>query len=255
MSIWTYLANSRTHLRERFQLPSVCPLCYGRAYRGEVCLACWQDLYADHHSAQERCQYCQVSLLKHEINPVHDKVCQACHEHKLAVSRIYYGFDYLLPIDSLILRFKNARQQTLGYPLAKLVYQRLLSEQSRDFPWPQPPLLIPIPSSKAALKRRGYNPATEFAKSFAKLVHAPLELKVLHREESQTQQKSLSRQARLLASAHSYYCAYRLDRPHVVLIDDIMTSGSTLDSAARALLAAGVQQVDALVIARARHHY
>ena len=82
-----------------------------------------------------------------------------------------------------------------------------------------------------------------------------MELKVLHREESQTQQKSLSRQARLLASAHSYYCAYRLDRPHVVLIDDIMTSGSTLDSAARALLAAGVQQVDALVIARARHHY
>lgn len=255
MSIRTYLTNSRSSIHKHFQLPSVCPLCYGRAYGGEVCSPCQHDLFASLSPEQVRCQYCQVSLLKHEINLAHDKVCQDCHEHKLALNKIYMGFDYLLPIDSLILRFKNAHQQSLCHPLAKLVYQRLLRDQTLGFPWSQPPLLIPIPSSQAALKRRGYNPATEFAKSFAKLARAPLELKALHREESQIQQKSLSRQARLLASAHSYYCAYRLDCPHVVLIDDIMTSGSTLDSAARALLAAGAKQVDALVIARARHHY
>ena len=251
----------------RQSIPSVCPLCLGSAYGGQVCHPCWQDLYASVQRNTQRCQYCQVSLVNSRANqhlsPEFTRpnsprapICQDCHEHRLALDKIYFGFDYELPIDSLILRFKNARQQGLSHALANLVYQRLVTANELDFRLlSSPPLFIPIPSSHAALKRRGYNPAAEFAKILAKKFQVPLELDVLRRQDSLSQQKSLSRQARLVASAQSYYCAYRLDYPHVILVDDIMTSGSTLDSAARALLAAGVQRVEAIVIARARHRY
>lgn len=251
----------------RQSIPSVCPLCLGSAHGSQVCHPCWQDLYASVQHNTQRCQYCQASLVNSQANKhlrpesalsssPKAPICQDCHEHRLALDKIYFGFDYELPIDSLILRFKNARQQSLSHALANLVYQRLVQDKEIDFrQLSSPPLFIPIPSSHAALKRRGYNPAAEFAKSLAKKFQAPLALNVLHRQDSQNQQKSLSRQARLVASAQSYYCAYRLDYPHVILVDDIMTSGSTLDSAAKALFAAGVQRVEAIVIARARHRY
>lgn len=291
------------------QLPSLCPLCSGPARAGLICEPCRHDLYTSVRQVKSRCQYCHTALFSQpttETNAAsteqeadiaddlmsaedltgsdnlmssNDLTCPDCHEHRLILHTIYCGFDYELPIDSLILRFKNARQLHLSHTLADLVYQRF--EQDRLFnpklsPSANPrfnpkainklnepassgqataPLWIPIPSSRSAIKRRGYNPAAEFAKSLAKYYHAPLELNILHRQDSQLQQKSLSRQDRLIASSQKYYCAYRLDHPHVILVDDIMTSGSTLDSAARALLAAGVQRVDALVIARSLHHY
>lgn len=209
-----------------------------------MCKACRLDIHYTTEHIQHRCPKCQVALLS-------STQCQDCHEHKLILRHIDIGFDYHQPVDSLVLRFKNAHQQNLSHPLADLVYERLQSEQR--LPSDQAPL-IPIPSSQAAIKRRGYNPAAEFAKSLAKRLNSPLDLTILRRHPSQGQNKSLSRQARLAANAQLYYCAYRLDCSRAILMDDVMTSGSTLNSAARALLAAGVQTVDAIVIARATHH-
>ncbi len=63
-------------------------------------------------------------------------------------------------------------------------------------------------------------------------------------------QKSLHRHDRFLHSSQLYYAQRRLSIDRVILVDDILTTGSTLESAARALMSAGVKQVDAIVIAR-----
>lgn len=222
-----------------FLFTSLCPLCQSSAPIGQFCHTCQQDILASKYYTH-RCPHCQLALLPNNI-------CSNCHEHKLILSRIYTIFDYIPPMDKLVLQFKNASQTHLARPFAELLYRQLLEQQ--QLPTPDT-LMIPIPSSIKNLHKRGFNPATVFAKHLAKKLQCRLDLHILHRFDSQQIQKSLSRKDRFLHSSQLYYCVRRLDISHVVLIDDILTTGSTLDSAARALIAAGVKKVDAIVIAR-----
>ncbi|MDY3330690.1 MAG: phosphoribosyltransferase family protein [Pelistega sp.] len=112
-------------------------------------------------------------------------------------------------------------------------------------------LLVPISSSTEQLRKRNYNPAGVFAKALAKKLQCALDLSVLRRQSSTQLQKSLSRHDRFLHSSQLYYAHRRLSHnTSIVLVDDILTTGSTLESAARALISAGARQVDAIVIAR-----
>lgn len=220
-------------------LTSQCPLCHSEASIGRFCPTCQADILSSRFYAH-RCPHCQLALSENQH-------CPNCYEHRLILSHIYTAFDYIPPLDSLVLQFKNAQQPHLARPFAHLLYEQLQQKQqlpSRDA------ILIPIPSRTASLHKRGFNPATLFAKHLARILHCPLNLSVLRCHDSQQMQKALSRQNRFLHSSQLYYCAYRLDVPHVILVDDILTTGSTMDSAARALIAAGVRQVDAAVIAR-----
>lgn len=222
-----------------FLFTSQCPLCHSSAPLGCFCHTCQKDILTS-KSYAHRCPHCQLAL-----SP--GTYCENCYEHKLILSHIYTACDYIPPLDSLILQFKNASQTHLAHPFATLLYEQLLAQQRLPTPHT---LLIPIPSSLSSLRKRHFNPATLFAKSLAKKLHCHVDASLLHRYHSHQMQKNLTRHDRFLHSSRLYYCTRRLDLPKVILVDDILTTGSTLDSAARALLAAGVQQVEAMVIAR-----
>lgn len=224
-----------------FNLPftSQCPLCLADAPMGQFCRHCQDDIASSYLSAS-RCPHCQLALPQHGH-------CENCHQHALVLSNIYAAFDYIPPMDSLVLQYKNAHQPHLARCFASLLSQQLRKNQQLP---PLGTLMIPIPSSTSALQKRLFNPAVLFAKYLAKQLQCRLNLHILRRHDSHLAQKNLSRSQRFLHSSQLYYCAQRLDIPRVILIDDILTTGSTLDGAARALIAAGVQQVDAMVIAR-----
>jgi predicted amidophosphoribosyltransferase len=101
------------------------------------------------------------------------------------------------------------------------------------------------------LKQRGFNPAGELARSVSRRLELRLLRGVLRRShESVARQASLTRREREAAALDAYVCTRRLDGLRIALVDDVMTTGSTADAAARALLAAGAASVTVWVAAR-----
>lgn len=238
---------------------SACPMCEGRAHGGGLCQGCLDDVLATMHPSQPRCSRCALRLRTAQQD------CPDCERHRPALARTVAAFDYEAPADVLIARFKNERCYALAGLLADLILRGWIPNPRR---WkaeaaeekstaeisgasPAPLFLVPIPSSRASLRRRGFNPAGELARALALRTGLPLQRRWLQRVGLGPKQSTLGREARMRGAVGMYACPVRLPPCRIVLVDDVMTTGSTLDSAARALLAAGAQEITALVAARA----
>lgn len=226
-------------------LSTSCPLCGCTTHLTQFCAYCRDNILSQQRYPY-RCPDCLLALPSHSL-------CPNCHDHRLSLQRMYHLFDYVPPLDSLVLRFKNAKQPQLAKSFAHLFVDCWMSSHHEGIAIDG--LLIPIPSSRSQLQKRNYNPAGLFAKALAKKLQCDVDLTILRRHESAYLQKSLLRHDRFLHSSHLYYAQRRLSIDRVILVDDILTTGSTLESAARALISAGVKQVDAIVIARSANPF
>ena len=160
--------------------------------------------------------------------------------------------DYAYPWADLITRFKFKQSTGLAASFAQLMLATPWAQPALD----QADLLLPMPLSTARLKQRGFNQALELAKRL-KTSQAPclkLEAHVLQRVFDTPPQSSLSRSERLHNVRHAFAVnPQRLRDVHqkrVVLVDDVMTSGASLNAAAHALRIAGAAHVTGLVLAR-----
>ena len=113
-----------------------------------------------------------------------------------------------------------------------------------------PDQLIPVPLHPTRIRERGFNQATELARPIAKRLNIPLNLSVVQRRVATPPQSDLTRQERLKNIRNVFNVVKPVDG-HVVIIDDVMTTGSTVEELAKTLLRAGAEQVDVWVCARA----
>ena len=112
-----------------------------------------------------------------------------------------------------------------------------------------PDCIIPIPVPPSRLKKRGFNQAEELAARIARKTGIPLENGFLKRIKKTLPQKSLDPAARLKNLEPAFDCARLPPGIHtVLLIDDIYTTGSTMEACARALKSAGAEKVAFAVI-------
>ena len=225
---------------------SNCPVCDGAARAGLMCAACAQD--ALRQSAARRCPRCALRLGATQAGK-HGGLCVDCALHPPAFAQTVAAFDYADPFDALIGRYKGARRHVVASALAQALEQAVRVGPSA---WPLPiDAVVPIPASRASLAQRGFNPAGELARSVSRRLELRLLRGVLRRRhESAARQASLARREREAAALDAYVCARRLDGLRIALVDDVMTTGSTADAAARALLAAGAAGVAVWVAAR-----
>lgn len=147
---------------------------------------------------------------------------------------------------------KRAAARSIALCLAEAAFS-LAGEQKADCCriWD---MLLPVPASKAALRKRGFNHIGLISKSLAKLLQVPADLFTLYSAKERAAQAGL-----LLAdrpgNAENAFLARerRVKGKRILLIDDVITSGATAAAAAHALLDAQASSVDLLTFARSPH--
>lgn len=224
------------------QLPGRCQVC-GRWPAQPVCAPCLKRL----HTPPHRCNCC-ARPLQTDI-----PVCGACllQQPPAAVTQCVTALDYRYPWDGLIARWKFGGETGWSDLWAGL----MLADPAAQTLWRQCAFVVPVPMGPRGLARRGYNQAWELVKALQRHQPGPQSLaQGLVRLRETAEQHSLPRAERLRnlhgAMAAHPHAAVALVGTHVLLIDDVRTTGATLEAAAQALLAAGAGQVSALVLAR-----
>ena len=142
------------------------------------------------------------------------------------------------------LKYRNLR--ALAVPLAKLLQDYLITD-----PMPAE-VLVPVPLHQKRLRERGYNQSSLLARQLGKLANLPVVDDCLIRQRhAPPQARTATVEERQSNVTDAFACRdHRLRDKQVLLIDDVSTSGATLDACAAALKAAGATSVWGLVMAR-----
>lgn len=225
-------------------LPSACPLCGLAARGGDLCAGCAQDLSSPLND-RTRCQRCFESIVPSALAPN----CSRCELHPPGYASLVAAIDYAYPGDMLIQRFKEGARLAYAGMFARLLWGRFQASASGGQGNVSFSALVPIPSSQSALKRRGFNPAAELARELARLSGHPVQHGWLTRTRETTTQKTLKARARRDSVYGLYACSKAVPHVWVGVVDDVVTTGSTMDTAARALLSAGAAGVVGLAAA------
>nr|WP_246189295.1 ComF family protein [Pseudoxanthomonas kalamensis] len=214
-----------------------CLLCGEAGTDGrDLCRACARALPWNRHA----CLRCALPL------PADDSggVCGDCLRQPPPLDEVRAGFVYGFPFDRLVPRFKFHHDLAAGRLMAGLMTEAMAA-------LPRPDALLPIPLHARRLRRRGYDQALELARPLARQLGIPLLGDALVRRQHTAAQSELDAGARHRNLRGAFRVTEGAALPaHVVLIDDVMTTGATLHAAALALRRAGVARVDAWVCAR-----
>ncbi len=167
-----------------------------------------------------------------------------------------YGFDlarsfgaYTPRMARAILLLKYGNVTPLGAWFARLLAS-IVERQPKDF---SADVLVPVPLDRGRLRERGYNQADLIARPLAGLLNIPFRSYLLVRTRPRPNQLRLTRRERweTVRGAYATHQSAQVDKLRVLLVDDVFTTGATLDACSRALKRAGAARVVGLTVARA----
>lgn len=183
----------------------------------------------------------------HDIPPFGglEITCQDCRRKPLLLNRMRASLRYAEPTSSIIHRFKYEGLFALAEPLARFLIDGWPA-------WSQPPdLMLPIPLHPRRMRRRGYNQSELLARPLGKAKGIPTEPELLRRTRHTMPQVGLGPDERHDNVRGAFTAdASGVRGRHVLLIDDVLTTGATMSAAAEALLDAGAASVAAYCLAR-----
>jgi len=214
-------------------LPQDCLLCASPSGDGLLCSACMIGLP---RLTAERCPVCALPT------PA-SSVCGACLKRPPHFDATQAVFRYEFPVDRLIQSLKYAHRLASADFLGRVLAQTAATCR--------PDLILPVPLATARLAQRGFNQALEIARPLARGLGVPLEIDRIHRRRDTTPQASLPWKERASNIRHAFACNLELTGMTILLVDDVMTTGATLDELARTLKAHGAARVENHVLARA----
>lgn len=227
----------------RFVFPASClgcarPLPGDRQWLG-LCLPCRGKLICQ---APDACPLCGLGRPPIQGKP--GRSCPACQVDPPTYDLLLAGWRYRPPLDAVIWGLKYRRLEYLGEHLALGLWQSL-GERLGDHD-----LVVPLPLHWRRRWSRGYDQAAVIARALARLLELPL-CAALRRQRATGPQSGLGRRARSL----NLRGAFRLGRASVaakriLLVDDVITTGATINAAASCLKTGGARWVTVLAAAR-----
>jgi len=221
-----------------FMLPPYCVLCGQPSGSACLCTGCKSDL----PFTGTQCLRCGLPL-----GSPKDKICGECIQKTPPYFRTVCPLRYEFPVNRLVQAFKFRRQLAAGRILSQLICETVDSSQ-----FSLPDTLVPVPLHGLRMLSRGFNQAYELASYAGRVLDIPVLNDALRRRRNTRAQSGLSRKQRHrnLRGAFYWRGSTRPGR-HVALIDDVMTTGTTVAECSRILRKAGAKRVDVWVAARA----
>ncbi|MDP1880668.1 MAG: ComF family protein [Parachlamydiaceae bacterium] len=159
-----------------------------------------------------------------ELHEEHAFTCQECIQHPSPFYRIGSVFDYEGPASTLVKRLKYGNQPYLAKGMGSLFVA-----QWHNLNWPLPDMIVPVPLSMTHWLERGYNQSELLAQEIGKIFNRPVS-KVLTRKLGDYSQAALSMELRKTLEKTTFVLkkGSQLEGKTILLIDDVLTSGSTL---------------------------
>lgn len=175
--------------------------------------------------------------------------CGRCLQRPPPWQRLIFTGDYQPPLATLIQRFKYRGEWPLAFPLARLMLLSYLQAR-RHIPSMRPDLLLAVPLHRRRHWRRGYNQSAELARPLAHWLQADYRPHWLRRVRSTPPQQGLSAAERRRNLRGAFTCHPALTGRRVLLVDDVVTTGSTLSEISQRLIAQGVMSVEVICLCR-----
>lgn len=219
------------------QGPTRCYLCLGRA-AGLLCASCREEL----PGPRSACLCCGGRLARPAAG------CGACQNRRLPYDLLWSPMDYRFPVDRLIQALKFKGDLVAGRVLASML---LPGPDYGSLPLPQ--AILPMPLHPRRQRARGFNQCVEIARHLARELELPILEGHLQRWRDDPPQSSLDavQRRRNVRGAYRLRAGNGMLPSSVLLLDDVITTGSTAHAAATVLKQGGVSRVEVWAVARA----
>ena len=217
-------------------LPCSCLLCAADSDEQLLCTACQADLPLLPTACCPQCS----------LPTTHGERCGACLHTPPHFDRCLALFAYDFPADRLVHALKYGHQLPVAKWFGEQMALRLANEPFD--------LIVPLPLHAERLRQRGFNQSGEIARRLADLLTRPLDPASVWRSRATPPQAELPLKERSANVRNAFESRRDFSGQHVLLVDDVMTSGATLGECARVLKLHGATQVTVAVAARALRH-
>lgn len=225
-----------------FLLPSSCILCaQNTGSSANLCSACKHELPILSHS----CFKCARRLLGDKNTAL---ICGFCLKNSPPYDATYALFDYEKPIVQVIKALKFQHQLSHAKALGDLLIERILYDWYREKPLPD--LIIPMPLHPQRMCERGFNQAIEIARPIAKKLRLPLDFLSIKRVKNTAPQTFLKADLRRKNMENAFEMSGNFHGKTVAVVDDVITTGSTITAFCSVLRAHGFLRIDVWCCAR-----
>ncbi len=216
--------------------PGRCVACAADNAVNDLCAGCRADLQPNDCC----CPRCAVAMAESAAT------CGRCLRKAPTFDGAWSPWLYAPPLDAIVLKLKFAGDLAAGRVLGRLWTHKTAAPAVAAVD-----VLVPIPLARDRLIERGYNQALELARPLAKRLQLPLRPDLLRRVRATAPQSGLDAKARRRNLSGAFAADPAVAGLRMALIDDVMTTGATMETAAKALKRAGAVSVQAWALARA----
>jgi len=228
---------------EDFLIPPLCVICNG-ALGSErwLCPACL-DALSVNHNTRDPCPRCSQN------RRIRECACEFAWDYPF--EKVFSAYDYDDTLRSIARHIKYKGKKRLAHHIGQICFPLV----PRDF-FDEIDIVLPVPLHSSRMRSRGYNQAEWFAKGVLKGVGGSLQLRtdLLRRVKNTGTQTRLDKENRLLNLAGAFEVnpqkLHELKNKRLVLVDDILTTGATVEACTEELIKAGCASVRALSMGR-----
>lgn len=209
---------------------------------------------------QDLCEPChnELPILTHFCLQCAGKIilsqgCEKCFKNPPPFDMTHALFSYEDSIKRLILNLKFQKALINAKIFGELLTIKIRDEWYKNDSLPD--VIIPIPLHTKRLKKRGYNQALEIARPIHKFLKIPIDITSCQRIKYTAPQATLHADKRQENVKNAFVVYKDFSNQHVAILDDVITTGSTITALALALKKAGAKRIDVWCCARAIMHY
>lgn len=257
--------NQVSILKDVLTIPRECLLCKSTIYNKNICVYCNNLLIR----LTKKCKVCRWPI------PSIVEQCSLCIDQEIKEHNYFMGhafnstnissnilwtdikiaFGYCHPIDKIIKQFKYLEDLTKGRLLAELLYEYIqndLSHSNHLFAnlYELPEVIIPVPMYEKKLKNRGFNQSVEIAKYLSKKFNIPIDTTLIAKYKPSDPQMSLNKNQRMNNLEDTFCLNKKASYKSAVIIDDVITTGSTVQALALLLKKIRVKKIFLWALAR-----